>query len=197
MLPFSVPFSIILGSQSPRRKELLSALGFDFEVKFIEVNENFDSSLNIDEVVKFLSLKKLNAFDKVGEDVMIITCDTLVGLNGSILSKPDSKLDAIDMLKKLSGHVHEVYSGVSIKLNGKIESFVERSKVHFGKLDKLDIEFYVENYNALDKAGAYGVQDWIGNIGIKKIEGSYTNVMGLPTERLYKEIKTLALHFKD
>ena len=184
--------NIILGSQSPRRKELLKLMGLDFKVKKINVNENFSQNLSANKAAVFLSKKKANAYS-IKKNDLLICADTIVYSDKKILGKPSTKKQAATMLKALSNKKHFVVTGVTIKMINKEVSFYEISTVYFNKLSRQEINFYIENYNALDKAGGYGIQDWIGIIGIKKISGCYYNVMGLPTSLVYNQIIKMAI----
>ena len=181
---------IILGSQSPRRKELLSAMGIKFKVKKLNVEESFPNSLSPIQVALFLAKKKANAY-KIKHNELLICADTIVYKKRDILGKPRSKKEAIKMLTKISNKQHYVVTGVNLKTEEEEVSFYEKSIVEFKKLSKSEILFYVNNYNPLDKAGGYGIQDWIGLIGVKKISGSFYNVMGLPTWKIYENILKL------
>ena len=181
---------IILGSQSPRRKELLSAMGLKFKVKKLNVEESFPNSLSPIQVALFLAKKKANAY-KIKHNELLICADTIVYKRRDILGKPRSKKEAIKMLTKISNKQHYVVTGVNLKTEEEEVSFYEKSIVEFKKLSKSEILFYVNNYNPLDKAGGYGIQDWIGLIGVKKISGSFYNVMGLPTVKIYENILKL------
>ena len=184
--------NIILGSQSPRRKELLKLMGLDFKVKKINVNENFSQNLSATKAAVFLSKKKANAYS-IKKNDLLICADTIVYSDKKILGKPSTKKQAAIMLQALSNKKHFVVTGVTIKMINKEVSFYERSTVYFNKLSRQEINFYIENYNALDKAGGYGIQDWIGIIGIKKISGCYYNVMGLPRSLVYNQIIKMAI----
>ena len=181
---------IILGSQSPRRKELLSAMGLNFKVKKLNVEESFPNSLSPIQVALFLAKKKANAY-KIKHNELLICADTIVYKKSDILGKPRSKKEAIKMLTKISNKQHYVVTGVNLKTEEEEVAFYEKSIVEFKKLSKSEILFYVNNYNPLDKAGGYGIQDWIGLIGVKKISGSFYNVMGLPTLKIYENILKL------
>ena len=181
---------IILGSQSPRRKELLSAMGLKFKVKKLNVEESFPNSLSPIQVALFLAKKKANAY-KIKHNELLICADTIVYKRRDILGKPRSKKEAIKMLTKISNKQHYVVTGVNLKTEEEEVAFYEKSIVEFKQLSKSEILFYVNNYNPLDKAGGYGIQDWIGLIGVKKISGSFYNVMGLPTVKLYEKINKL------
>lgn len=143
------------------------------------------------EIAVFIAEKKAVAFKEETENAIVITADTIVAYHGEILGKPADREDAIAMLNKLSGSVHQVYTGVSLSCNGQMVSFYDLTEVQFRVLTAEQIQYYADNYNPLDKAGAYGIQDWIGMVAVEKIEGSYTNVMGLPTERLYRALMAI------
>lgn len=186
-------YKIILASNSPRRKQLLSGLGVDFQVRTLpDVDETYPESLEGDAITEFIACKKASAYRKMlvpGE--LLITADTIVWANDHVLGKPKNLLDAQRMLKELSGHTHCVFTGVCLTTTEMQKSFTATSEVTFAPLSKEEIEYYVETYKPLDKAGAYGVQEWIGYIGVKSISGSYFNVMGLPIQKLYNELKKL------
>ena len=181
---------IILGSQSPRRKELLNAMGLKFKVKKLNVEESYPQSLSPIQTALFLSRKKSKAY-KVSHNELLICADTIVYQKNNIFGKPTSKKEAVQMLTEISNKQHYVVTGVTLKTKEEEVSFYERSIVKFKKLSKLEILFYVNNYNPLDKAGGYGIQDWIGLIGVEKISGSFYNVMGLPTLKIYENILKL------
>ncbi|GHV23728.1 Maf-like protein [Bacteroidia bacterium] len=184
-------YNIILGSASPRRKELLSGLDIDFEVKSIpNVDEIYPSNLWKEEIPVFLSKLKADAYKSVMDDrTLLITADTIVWLNAKVYGKPDNEEEAKQMLRELSGKTHEVITGVCLTTKEKQESFFAVSKVKFAVLDENEIEYYISKYKPYDKAGAYGVQEWIGYIGVEKLEGSFYNVMGLPVRMLYMYLK--------
>jgi septum formation protein len=183
---------IILGSQSPRRSQLLSELGLKFEVVVRETDEVVDELLKPIEVVKAIAAKKAAAFLNDFEGAVIITADTIVVTSEQqILGKPKSKAEAFQVLKMLSGDIHEVITAVCILEKEKLITFSESTEVEFYPLSDDEINFYIDKYEPLDKAGSYGIQEWIGRIGIKSIKGEYTNVVGLPTARLYQELKKL------
>lgn len=183
-------YKIILASHSPRRKKLLEDLGLSFETLPLEVDESYPAHLNAEEIALYLSQLKANAFnfDKLCEHCLVITADTIVWQDGQVLSKPKDTEDAVRILNLLSGNSHEVITGVTIRTRSKSHSFYSVTKVFFKKLTSEEINYYVSNYQPFDKAGAYGIQEWIGYIGIEKIEGSYFNVVGLPVQRLYTEL---------
>jgi len=184
-------YQIILASKSPRRQELLRGMGVDFEILTKETDESFPSEMPLDEVPKYLSLQKSLAFneDELPADYLLITSDTVVICEGEILGKPKDKADAVRMLQMLSGKTHHVVTGVTVRSAEKTESFAVRSNVTFATLDEEEIDYYIEHCKPYDKAGAYGIQEWIGYVGISGLEGSFYNVMGLPTRKLYGVLK--------
>jgi len=187
-------FKILLASQSPRRKFLIGELGFPFEtISNRDVEEVFPPNLKREEIALFLAELKANAYKDllIDNKTIIITADTIVWLENEILHKPKDKADAVNILKKLSGKMHEVITGVSICSKQKNNTFCSITKVYFENLKDEEIEHYLENYKPYDKAGAYGVQEWIGYIGVKKIEGSFFNVMGLPIQKVYKVLEKM------
>ena len=183
--------TIILGSQSPRRKQLLAGLGLTFEVDVRETAEYVDPNLSAAEVVRQIAICKAEAFgDK--DDCLVICADTIVVSDkGEILGKPKDEQEARATLTNLSGKKHLVLTAVAISWEGKISTFVETTTVYFYELDADEIDHYVTKFSPLDKAGSYGIQEWIGLIAVKKIEGEYNNVVGLPTAKLYQELKKL------
>ena len=184
-------YHIILASKSPRRQELLRGMGLDFEILTKETSEDYPAELPLDEVPKYLSLQKSLAFNEneLPVDYLLITSDTVVICEGEILGKPKDKEDAERMLQLLSGKTHHVVTGVTVRSAGKTESFAVRSNVTFAELDEEEINYYIEHCKPYDKAGAYGIQEWIGYVGISGLEGSFYNVMGLPTRKLYQCLK--------
>ncbi len=182
---------IILASNSPRRRELLAGLGLAYEVRVLEgIDESFPDELQGGEVAAYISRVKAEAYQAtMADDELVITADTIVCLDDKVLGKPADEAEAIEMLHRLSGCTHQVYTGVTILAAEKSSTFVSRSDVTFAQLSDEEIEYYVTNFSPLDKAGAYGIQEWIGYIGVERIEGSYFNVMGLPVQRLYAELK--------
>ena len=184
-------YQIILASKSPRRQELLRGMGVDFEILTKETPENYPADLPLDEVPKYLSLQKSLVFsdEELPADYLLITSDTVVICKGEILGKPKDREDAIRMLKLLSGKTHHVVTGVTVRSAQKTESFAVRSNVTFAQLDAEEIDYYIEHCKPFDKAGAYGIQEWIGYVGISGLEGSFYNVMGLPTRKLYQCLK--------
>ena len=184
-------YRLILASNSPRRKELLAGLGLDYEVRTLpDVDESYPESLQGGDIPLYISRMKADAYKPMLQpDELMITADTIVWMDGMVLGKPRNKLGAIEMLRQLSGGVHFVYTGVSITTQTRQESFYVATEVRFANLTDEEIEYYVDTYQPMDKAGAYGVQEWIGYIGVENIKGSYFNVMGLPVQRLYTELK--------
>ena len=180
---------IILASQSPRRKELLSSLDLIFESFTKSIDESYPQKMEPISVAKFLSEKKSNEYT-IKDNEIIITADTIVIHKNNILNKPKDKMQAERMLRLISGSSNNVMTGVCVRSNNKQISFAESTQVTFDALEESEIQFYIEKYNPLDKAGAYGIQDWIGKIGVKNINGCYYNVMGLPIHRLYQELKS-------
>ena len=183
-------YKIILASQSPRRQKLLKGLGLEFEVIPVYVDENYPPELTGKNIAIYLSELKAKSFDfdKLCENCLVITADTIVWQDSEILPKPVDYNDAIRILQTLSGNVHEVITGVSLRTHDKLLSFHSTTKVYFKKLTSAEIDHYIKKYKPYDKAGAYGIQEWIGYIGIEKIEGSYFNVVGLPVQKLYTEL---------
>jgi septum formation protein len=180
----------ILGSQSPRRKELLAGIGIEFEVRLKDTEELYPDSLPASEVPEFLAkLKAAALLPALADNEAVICADTVVILEGEILGKPVDFDDAKKMLSRLSGKKHTVITGVFIGSETKNTSFSERTDVEFEHLTEEEINFYINQYKPFDKAGSYGVQEWIGYVAVKRMEGTYTNVMGLPTNRLYQEIQ--------
>ena len=184
-------YHIILASKSPRRQELLRGMGVDFEILTKETPENYPTDLPLDEVPKYLSLQKSLAFNdnELPPDYLLITSDTVVICEGEILGKPKDREDAERMLRLLSGKTHHVVTGVTVRSAEKTESFAVRSNVAFAELEQDEIDYYIEHCQPYDKAGAYGIQEWIGYVGISGLEGSFYNVMGLPTRKLYQCLK--------
>ena len=182
----------MLASGSPRRRELLSALDIDTRVVSLhEVDESYPERLSPDKVAEYVACKKRDAYDRdsLGDDEILVTADTVVVQDGKVLGKPDDAKNAREMLRMLSGNTHQVITGVTLSTKHKTISFTSVTKVHFDSLTESEIEFYVDQYKPFDKAGAYGIQEWIGYIGIKGIEGCYYNVMGLPLHDLYKHLR--------
>ncbi|MCC6180626.1 MAG: septum formation protein Maf [Bacteroidia bacterium] len=183
------PYQLILGSGSPRRQELLKSLGFEFLIKPINADESFPVTLTAEDIPLYLAEKKADAYsEEIKENEILITADTIVWCEGKVLNKPANFMEGKKMLEILSGKMHQVFTGVCLKGENKQTIFYDESKVYFKKLNNDEIEYYLTNYSPYDKAGGYGVQDWIGYIGIDKIDGSFYNVMGLPVKELYNEL---------
>ncbi|GGF10871.1 septum formation protein [Chishuiella changwenlii] len=181
--------NIILASQSPRRKELLAGLGLEFSTISLDIDETFDRNLyKREQITELLSAKKAKAYTAIQPNDLIITSDTTVWVDDESLEKAETREEAYEMLKKLSGKTHSVYTSVTIRSTEKEVTFSDETQVTFAKLSDEEIYFYIDNYKPFDKAGAYGVQEWIGYIGVDNMNGSYFNVMGLPTHKLYKEL---------
>jgi len=188
MLDF--PFHIILGSTSPRRRELLAGLDIDFEVRRINVDEIYPETLEVHQIPEFLALLKANSQrEKMQANDLVLTADTIVICEGKVLGKPKNADDARNMLRQLSGKKHEVVSGVCLTSAEKQISFSDTTTVFFKKLTDEEIDYYIDSFHPFDKAGAYGIQEWIGYIAIEKIEGSYYTVMGLPVAKVYAALR--------
>lgn len=179
----------LLASKSPRRRYLLEQLGIEFSVVEMDHHETIDPSWTTEQVPEQLAVQKSHSFSGIMENQLLITADTIVDWNGNILHKPDSRDTALEMLRSLSNSTHKVHTGVCLRDTKRMRSFTETTEVEFGVLDEDEIEHYVDNYQPFDKAGGYGIQEWIGYIGVKRISGCYYNVMGLPLSRLYRELK--------
>lgn len=179
---------LILASSSPRRQYLMKEAGFNFTVEKPDVDESFPAELPSEQVAKYLAEKKAEYFRLAMKNEIVLTADTIVVLEDKILNKPSDRIEAISMLGELSGHTHRVITGVCIMSMEKEESFDDTTEVTFQKLTQQEIEFYVDHYKPYDKAGAYGAQDWIGMVAIRKIVGSYFNVMGLPIHKVYQHL---------
>ena len=195
MLLRNIPRNIILGSQSPRRRELMSGLDIPFTCVTIDADESYPQDLQAGDIPLYISRAQARAY--VGElrkQDLLITSDTIVWLNGEMLGKPRDEEEAKAMLARLSGNTHEVYTAVCFTwLDSSIlqHAFVDCTKVTFNTLSEEEIDYYVTHYHPLDKAGAYGVQEWIGYVGVEKMEGSYFNVMGFPISRVYDTLREL------
>ena len=182
---------IILSSNSPRRKELLRELGIDFEVHVIQgIDEGYPKNLPVEKVPQYIACEKAGAYT-VAEGEVLLTADTVVVLGNEILGKPHDEADAMQMLRRLSGKPHQVITGVCLTTSEKQVTFSDITDVTFAELTDDEIKFYVEKYRPLDKAGAYGIQEWVGLMGVTAINGSYFNVVGLPVHRVYAELKKL------
>lgn len=190
---YIMDYKIILASNSPRRKELLSGLNIHFNVLVKDgIDETYPKSTPVDEVSLYLSKLKASAYlQDIQEDELIITADTVVVVDDNILGKPIDKEDATRMLRTISGRMHKVITGVSLTTKSKQRSFKVTTEVTFKKLDDSEIDYYISTFKPYDKAGSYGIQEWIGYIGVTSINGSYYNVMGLPVQRIYEELKNM------
>ena len=185
-------YKLILASASPRRQQLMKDAGFTFEVRLKNVEEKYPQELHLENVPEYLSKVKASAFrEELKADEVLITADTVVCIHDRILGKPADRKEAISMLQELSGNRHLVVTGVSVTTRTEQLSFSSRTDVFFKHLSNEEIEFYVDTYKPFDKAGAYGIQEWIGYIGIERIEGSFYNVMGLPIQKLYETLRKL------
>ena len=193
----NLKYPLILASKSPRRQELLQLAGFRFQVQSKETNEDFPDTIPSESVARYLSEKKAEAFlDEIKGDQILLCADTTVLVDSEILGKPENAEEAFRMIEKLSGRSHRVISGACILHRGKKQSFDDYTEVFFRPLTKQEIQYYVENYKPYDKAGAYGIQEWIGMIGIEKIIGSYYTVMGLPIHKVYHHLAPFSQDFK-
>ncbi|MEE1021677.1 MAG: Maf family nucleotide pyrophosphatase [Muribaculaceae bacterium] len=184
-------YNILLASKSPRRRELMNQLRVPYKVVTLRnIDESYPDDMAAGDVAQYLSGKKADAYREIiGDDELLITADTTVVLGDKVYGKPENRDDALRMLHELSGKVHQVVSGVTIATKYKRTSFTAITDVKFADIDADDILYYVDNYLPLDKAGAYGIQEWIGCVAVEWIKGSYYNVMGLPVHRLYRELK--------
>ena len=184
-------YMVILASNSPRRKELLGGLGIAYEVKAMpDVDESFPTDLESEEIPVYIAKKKVDAYKPIMQpDELIITADTIVWLDGIVMGKPKDAGEACEMLRRLSGRTHQVITGVCVTTIDKQVSFSTVTDVTFEELTEEEIEYYVTHFKPMDKAGSYGIQEWIGYVGVRSISGSYFNVVGLPIQRLYSELK--------
>ena len=183
-------YEVVLASKSPRRQALLKEIVPEFSIMLRDTAENYPPTLAGAQIVEHLANLKASAFDgELADNQLLITADTIVWIDGMVLGKPKGRSGAIAMLRQLSGRKHTVYTGVCLKTNQKKRIFSVATDVFFRPLDDGEIEYYVDKYQPFDKAGSYGVQEWIGYVGVERIEGSYFNVMGLPVQRLYQELK--------
>jgi septum formation protein len=190
-MDFLNQYDIILASQSPRRKELLSGLDIDYRILLLpDIDESYPDDLVGEEIPKYISQQKAEAYrSQMKEDSLVITADTIVLLDGKVYGKPINDEDAKRMLSELSGKTHLVITGVCITTLSKQVAFAATTEVRFATLSEEEIDYYVSHYHPLDKAGAYGVQEWIGYVAVENMSGSYFNVMGLPIQRLYRELR--------
>ena len=183
-------YKVILASGSPRRRELMAGLGVNYEVRILpDVDESYPDTLQGEEIPLYIAKEKADAYIPMMQpDELIITADTIVWLDGKGLGKPRDREDALQMLRTMSGRTHEVFTGVCITTTDWQRSFTAQTEVRFATLSEDEIIYYVDNFKPMDKAGAYGVQEWIGFIGVENISGSYYNIMGLPVQKLYREL---------
>jgi septum formation protein len=182
-------FRIILASQSPRRQQLLRDLGLKFDILLKDYNESYPCGLNGKEIARYIARSKASLFkNELKQNEIVITADTIVWCNNQVLGKPADRAEAVDILMKISGNTHEVITGVCLLSDSKEILFSESTKVTFAVFSKEEIDFYIDNFKPYDKAGAYGIQEWIGIIACSRIDGSYFNVVGLPVQRLYQEL---------
>lgn len=185
---------VVLGSKSPRRQQLLQDLGLAFTVRTIEVDEHFPDHLVAQDIPMYLAAIKAEAYrSTLAPNELLITADTVVWINGQVLNKPGNRQEALEMLRTLNGQSHEVYTAVGLTTTQAHSCFYDRTEVTFSQLEDAELEHYVDHYKPFDKAGSYGVQDWIGLIGIASLRGSYFNVMGLPVHKLYHALKAFAI----
>ena len=186
-------YHIILASNSPRRRELLAGLDIEYEVKVLPgIDESYPDTLAAEDIPQYISREKAAAYEAALQpDDLVITADTIVWIEGRVLGKPKDEEEAKAMLRQLAGRTHQVITGVTLLTKAMKRTFAVTSEVTFDALTEEEISYYVERYRPLDKAGAYGIQEWIGYVGVSALHGSYFNVMGLPVQRLYKELKTL------
>ena len=192
-------YHIILASNSPRRKELLAGLGLEFDVRVLQgINESYPSTLPIRDIAEYISQKKAAAYrEQLTDDELVITADTIVVLGDEVMGKPADDRDASNMLHKLSGKTHQVITGVTLTTKERQQSFSVLTDVMFKQLSDEEIDYYIAHYHPMDKAGAYGIQEWIGYIGVTGLKGSYFNVMGLPVQRIYEVLKTYGVSPSD
>ncbi|MGY2132534.1 Maf family nucleotide pyrophosphatase [Hymenobacter sp. HD11105] len=186
---------LILASNSPRRRQLLTDLGLNYEIRLREVDESYPDHLRRAEVAEYLAAHKAAAYaPDLAPHEVVLTADTIVCLENDVLNKPADEAEAVHMLTRLQGRAHDVFTGVCLLTgNGQRIVFSDQTQVHFRALSPAEIEFYVRNFHPLDKAGAYGAQDWVGMVGVTRLEGSYFNVMGLPVHRVWEELAKLGL----
>ena len=184
---------LILASKSPRRQQLIATLGWPYKVVELSADESIDHPIEASKAAEAIARKKADGYDSMllSDNQILVTADTVVVHSGKVLGKPHDKAEASAMLHMLSGSAHYVYTGVCLKTRQKSLTFTEETAVYFKQLSDQEIDYYIDTYKPFDKAGSYGIQEWIGMIGIEKIEGCYYNVMGLPTARLYNAIQSL------
>jgi len=181
---------ILLGSQSPRRQELLKALGVDFKVVKISSDENYPENLRNEKITEFISLSKANAYSNLKGNEILITADTLVVLNDEVLGKPIDENEAFQMIRKLAGSTHQVFTSVCVRTIENILTFSDKTDVIFDEFTDEEINYYIQNFYPFDKAGAYGIQDWLGYAKVKGIQGCYYNVMGFPLSKFYRKMQS-------
>jgi len=187
---FTDKYRIILASRSPRRQQLMQELGIVFEVLVKEYDESYPEHLSGEDIASYIASAKARCFrESIGINEIVITADTIVWCNNKLLGKPLDEADAFAILSEISGNTHDVITGVTILSAEKEKTFTETTKVTFAPLTGDEISYYIDNFKPYDKAGAYGIQEWIGIVACSRIEGSYFNVVGLPVERLYRELK--------
>ena len=188
--------NLLLASNSPRRKELLTQLGYQFDIVKIDVDESYPSDLKPHEIAEYVSAKKAKAFD-LNENEILLTSDTIVALDQKILLKPKDENEAFEMIKSLSGKVHQVYTAFTLKTVDSEISKTSKTDVEFSEISDEEIKFYIKTYKPFDKAGSYGIQEWLGMAKIKNISGSFYSVMGLPVDLVYEELKKLGCFPKN
>ncbi len=190
-----IPYKIILASNSPRRKELLAGLDVDFTVRVIpDIDESYPETLSTLEIAAYIAQKKAAAYrETMADDELVITADTVVILGDEVLGKPQDEADACRMLRELSGKTHQVVTGVALTTCDRQQHFSVETDVTFKTLNEEEIHYYVTKFKPMDKAGAYGIQEWIGYIGVTSLKGSYFNVMGLPVQRIYEALRTFVI----
>ena len=188
--------NLLLASNSPRRKELLTQLGYQFDIVMIVVDESYPSDLKPHEIAEYVSAKKAKAFD-VNENEILLTSDTIVALDQKILLKPKDENEAFEMIKSLSGKVHQVYTAFTLKTVDSEISKTSKTDVEFSEISDEEIKFYIKTYKPFDKAGSYGIQEWLGMAKIKNISGSFYSVMGLPVDMVYEELRKLGCFPKN
>lgn len=188
--------NLLLASNSPRRKELLTQLGYQFDIVKIDVDESYPSDLKPHEIAEYVSAKKAKAFD-VNENEILLTSDTIVALDQKILLKPKDENEAFEMIKSLSGKVHQVYTAFTLKAVDSEISKTSKTDVEFSEISDEEIKFYIKTYKPFDKAGSYGIQEWLGMAKVKNISGSFYSVMGLPVDLVYEELKKLGCFPKN
>lgn len=192
MLPNLKDKHLILASASPRRQSLLKGLNVDFEIRVKSTDEDFPTNLKAQEIPLYLAQVKAKAFEfELQKNEILITCDTVVWVNNQVLNKPADRKEAIEMIQLLAGKMHQVYTAVAITTSDNQTLFYDETKVYFNTLSQSEIEYYIDTCQPYDKAGSYGVQEWLGYVGIKKIEGCFYNVMGLPLQKLYQHLREL------